>query len=675
MANLDLSAFDQVSQVEETKPKKSGLDISAFDAIELESTKIEEPSQMEAFIRSLAQGASLNTIDELTGAVKAPVGAAKATANILGADFSDEDVARYEKERDLSRMAYKAAEEAHPATYMAGEIAGSMAVPGLGIAKGGAGAAKGLAKFGTRALEGATLGGITGLGSTEETGTEALGQAGKGALLGGTVAPAVGALIDSIAPAAKWATGKITDTDVLTNAYQKAKAGQSLATDEAIYETNKRMLDFVRNELAPVVDTKTKKVVQSAYDDALAAARASGKSIRIEDLMDSVEKMAKSNRLGADDTKKVTDLIERFGEKQSVPTKTIMKKPNFINPEEAHLAEQTAKGDKFIQNQVDALKRTQDVKEARSMLKRAGEPSIVGNETPNIYEGIGPAFDSDLLAAKSQSASPTLKALKPYEAKPYVPKGESSSIDYLFEDVFTKPDLKIDDLVDLKSRLEVLAKSANPAEADAAAKMAQLVKQKSRELAGTDNYKMADELRKLQSEIESKFGDISEKAIMTKDRMAIDKAAKQLSQAARSKGKNRPEGAIFMDEGFEALGKILPEDASKLKSDMGQKALDVETATALGQGINPFNPKGIFSLEPAMVTAADISGKGAKKIHEWTDNQMADAIKYLYTSGKSTYAKMLERASMAPPEKKRALIFSLSQQPDFRNAFSDEDQK
>lgn len=77
-----------------------------------------KPTQKESFLRGGLQGASMGFADEIEGAVKAP--------------FSDKS---YKDLRDMARAEYKAAEEANPKTFMAGDLTASVATPG-GIVKG-----------------------------------------------------------------------------------------------------------------------------------------------------------------------------------------------------------------------------------------------------------------------------------------------------------------------------------------------------------------------------------------------------------------------------------------------------------------------------------------------------------------------------------------------------------
>ncbi len=106
------------------------------------------PSQLESSLRGAAQGAFFGFADEATAAAEAL--------------FSDKS---YDQARDESRAAYDAAQAANPATFMAGNIGGSLAtsfIPGLGVLN----AAKGATTAGRVGLA-AAQGGLSALGSSK----------------------------------------------------------------------------------------------------------------------------------------------------------------------------------------------------------------------------------------------------------------------------------------------------------------------------------------------------------------------------------------------------------------------------------------------------------------------------------------------------------------------------
>lgn len=154
-------------------PPEPAHDLSGFGPVE------EAPGALESGLRGAAQGATLGFADELTGAGEA------ALDRLMGAHA--DIVSLYKQHRDESRAKYKAAQEANPTAYGAGELGGGLAtalVPGLG--------AGGVLAQGAKM---AALGAASGLGHSEaEDARGLIGDAAVSGLVGGA-AGAGGALI------------------------------------------------------------------------------------------------------------------------------------------------------------------------------------------------------------------------------------------------------------------------------------------------------------------------------------------------------------------------------------------------------------------------------------------------------------------------------------------------
>lgn len=166
------------------------------------------PSGLESGIRGLAQGASFDFADEITGGLESAAGS-------LGL-VPDKT---YEQARDESRAAYQAAQKANPIEYGAGQVGGAigtMFIPGLNVAKGAT-----LGGTALRAgLTSAAQGGLTSLGASEEDNIGGLARdtlvgAGIGGLIGGAT-PLAGNLIskasskvgEGVRDVAEWFGGK-----------------------------------------------------------------------------------------------------------------------------------------------------------------------------------------------------------------------------------------------------------------------------------------------------------------------------------------------------------------------------------------------------------------------------------------------------------------------------------
>lgn len=181
------------------------------------------PSQLEAVVRSVGQGITADYEDEIRAAIMAP--------------FSEQT---YEEIRDEIRNKNAAAKTAHPKTYLAGEVVGGLALPGLGVAKGATTAAK----IGRAALAGAAYGS----GASEadnvadlaiDTGKGAVFGAGAGVVADKVIAPALSRLGKSIKPTSdrvadylRKKSGKLTENATGATRFQAEKfadgAGEQL---------------------------------------------------------------------------------------------------------------------------------------------------------------------------------------------------------------------------------------------------------------------------------------------------------------------------------------------------------------------------------------------------------------------------------------------------------------
>jgi hypothetical protein len=118
------------------------------------------PSQLESGLRGIAQGATLNSAPVITGAAQALGDKAQ---GLLSGQQTPDLADLYRQYQQASQKQYDAAQQANPKTYLAGNIAGSIAPLALAPeAEGGL-----LAKMGTNALTGATVGGVSALGSSQ----------------------------------------------------------------------------------------------------------------------------------------------------------------------------------------------------------------------------------------------------------------------------------------------------------------------------------------------------------------------------------------------------------------------------------------------------------------------------------------------------------------------------
>lgn len=151
----------------------------------------EKVPEFQAALAGASQGATLGFGDEIYGGLRAGIDKIRGKGN-----FGD----LYSKYRDQNREFNKEAAADNPASFLGGNLAGGAVttalVPGLGLAKG--------ASLGKAALQGAALGGVTGLGATEgnlstpDKAVELATDVGTGVVLGGALSGAGKKLGDAV---------------------------------------------------------------------------------------------------------------------------------------------------------------------------------------------------------------------------------------------------------------------------------------------------------------------------------------------------------------------------------------------------------------------------------------------------------------------------------------------
>lgn len=135
------------------------------------------PGKLESLLRGGRAGVTMGFGDELAGALDYVLSAGKEGS--------------YTKGRDEARANDKAAKEANPGTFLAGELGGSLAtsvIPGAGIVKG--------AGLGANIVRGAGAGILSGIGSSEG---QSVQEIAKDAALSGLAGGAVGGAVGTVA--------------------------------------------------------------------------------------------------------------------------------------------------------------------------------------------------------------------------------------------------------------------------------------------------------------------------------------------------------------------------------------------------------------------------------------------------------------------------------------------
>lgn len=221
-----------------------------FDPDVYLKTKPAPASEIESTVRGLGQGLTFGSRDEIAGAFKSPVGAAKEIANKFGAEFSDQDVEAYKKERDEARALDKKAKEDNPGFYTAGEIGGSIATAAIPMGA--------MSTIGQAARSGARLGLISGVGQSEA------GDA-KGLVRDAAISTGMGYTFGGLAKGAG---------DLLTRARSGSKAAteaiEEIANDQpgskanVLVEAAKSAKNRVKSFLDPAVDPSWEEYAEIA---------------------------------------------------------------------------------------------------------------------------------------------------------------------------------------------------------------------------------------------------------------------------------------------------------------------------------------------------------------------------------------------------------------------------
>lgn len=234
------------------------------------------PTEGESMARGAAQGATLGFADEIAGGVEALWNKAKGDPTEFGK--------LYQKHRDESRANFRAAQEANPVSYGAGELGGAVAtafVPGLNVAKGATLAAK----VGRAAATGMAAGGLGGAGYSEaDSATGVIKDAATGAAIGGTVGAAAPVAAQAIQRGAR-SMGKFAEKAAVNATGATGKQASEFADDAGRQLLDRKIVRFgdsqerIAARASEAVDAANKQI-----DDALTKLEASGVKVDANDI-------------------------------------------------------------------------------------------------------------------------------------------------------------------------------------------------------------------------------------------------------------------------------------------------------------------------------------------------------------------------------------------------------
>jgi hypothetical protein len=274
----DLELEEELGFEEEKPRKQAAVDTTPPEIKSM--TDGEKLSQGEAALWAAGQGASLGFFDELLGAI----GAGK-EALTTGNKFKD----LYPEYRDAARKLLSGAEEEHPTTMLAGELAGGLAMPVAAIGKLGKGATY-LEKVKNAAKVGAAMGGITGAGgSVEDSALEVAKDAAIGAGMGATIGAGVEGVVAPVAKfGAEYAKNAYANSPVLKRileAYDVGKANPDIFDDAGRKRIANTYSKAVEENIVPLLDQDLSRLGRSAYQGAKDTAESEGRGIDISNLI------------------------------------------------------------------------------------------------------------------------------------------------------------------------------------------------------------------------------------------------------------------------------------------------------------------------------------------------------------------------------------------------------
>lgn len=681
----NFEAFDEGLK-EFSQNEKKDYNFDAFDESVKEYSP-EEISKTEAALRGGAQGASFGFSDEITA--------------LLESAATDKD---YKTALEESRKAYKAAEEAHPGTTLAGNVVGGLLVPvpGVGAA---VGAGKGLVGVGKMAAAGALGGALAGAGTTESDllSQEGLKDVAGSAALGGVIAPVVGKAIPSGAKMAKdWWLEQRAGRDI-SEIFKKGMEKPGFGTLESFKNVGKELDKQIEEDVIGLTEKALPAKIQQEYTDALRNATG---TVSIEDIRQPVKTILEESTTQGTQTfdqgaKEIDLILNKIT--RTKPTE-LLKYTDVAGAEQKALQKVSDKLDKValtseteIANlaEKEASKLVQDLdlptdkkEEIRQTLFNALKKSYDKTKgSPSVRTEKAPLSGKDVLVGEITTPVGKTKA----SLADIVPEEKALTVDMM-----QKPDLDANDLKVLRDEGEYLFKKYGTKESPNfdrnVAKAGLEMKDKAKQALNTmseGKLANADELNAALSDIK---GILNIDLPSPNDRVAfargMEETQKSLKETFVRQYKNfdsdeqrRIEKAV----GKLVDSKLMPkEQAENLFKSINKKAYEryllanmhdiSELATDMWNFFGvPLNARG--KAYQASAFAGSVVGKatsGGKKVVDWTKNiynKSPEELQMLAVGlGKlgNPLAQTILKASQQPEAKRRALLFTLMQQPAFR---------
>ena len=679
-------------------------------AEELVAMQPEETSSLEAAKTGAFSGLSMGFLDELAGALEAG-GQAVGIKGLGAPSVSDIGLQTpkgfdtkalleaYQKARDVRREQEKKAAEEAPASYFAGQVAGGLATP-VPI-KGPMTLAKGI-------MLGAGSGALAGLGQSESgiSTVEGAKETGKEVLAGTLAGTVGGAVIPATAAFGKKLGSFIKQQDLFESAadiMSDAAKGIVHSGDDIL---NKRADAMVRagQKVLSEADTAMKaqgEKMREIVDKLNADAIKTGKTINVEPVLEKFKQLNEildipsqqqvdfledvvNKAAGKGDTADVMRALQKKVAEEQVKKIVKAKKiaSQIINLEDEIAKRGTDEG---LVTEVEALKTA--YKDIMDKLKVSGLEEQYANITKDIssvtpfQSMIEPAtnmpvglIDTDYktFVKASEKITKYSPEKTPAEIRKMI---ETLNSDYVVKNIDTKQ--AIDLRTGIKNDLQnLMFQSAAPTD----------VKQYS------EAAKNFSDMRNLmdKSKLDVIYG-LGEAGKAGTDERKLFDIIKQYNKEGSKEG-------AFFRQLLDKMKAINPELAMKIEADVSKASRDFKLSSDL-YASKAFPEKGLAFFTPSgkslMMEAAELAGTGIYKLDKMavgarkaalylpkkllesisTDSssaiaQMADKLRGASDKTSIDLYNKLNKILEMDPNKQKAAIFALSQQPAYREMFN-----
>lgn len=572
----------------------------------------ERLDQGEAAAWAAGQGLTLGFFDELLGAL-----GAGAEATTTENKFKD----LYPEYRDAARKLFSKAEEEHPGTTIAGELAGGLALPVAAVGKLSKGAGYG-AKVADAALSGGVVGAITGAGVSEEEKTaDILSDAGKSGLMGASIG---GLAQGVIAPAAKFST------DFLKSQYKNSPVLQRIAEAYDVGKANPDILEetgrkriagaytkAVEENIVPLLDDDLSRLGRSAYQQAKDVAESQGRTVDLSKIITDLKandfKYTPAARFARDTV--ANDIVDTLTGGASAEIKEAVKADlkKVLNGK--------VELDAFMEN-------IQDITESTTLTPE--EAFKMRNKLQDLIGGLQDVPERDARIALKNMRNNLDNVIKSEE-------GLGIDLDKLDDEYRAITKFKSEMRHDVGGKSGVKAHDKSEVTAREALKSRFL---KAHRDKGGD----------IAAQTESAFKELKDSGVI--DALDVDARLAKVDEAVKARS--------VADDLYGMMG--MPSSDLGLIQNLGLAMRSRLTQTVAGTG------KAMSELEKSAAY------KGANKILSMTEEQLR-TVAQTVAQKNPTMAKTIASIADKPISKRKALLFTAMQQPAFREAFSDSEAK